>query len=211
MEVGELLHKNMNDETINKIMSTLPEPVRKLISDGVWEERAKEVCKKYSLEDSKTESLLNNVLLVLIGVDKPEDFLNNIIGDLGISRLLAEQIQEDLENRVFDYALKQVENEKPEAKQENVARKMELPKNNLEIRPQILPTEPKSAFVNNILDKQKPEATPFGAQNTLIKEANQKYTPGVVEKKLNSVTSSTLSSNNSPLKYEKDPYREPLA
>jgi len=90
-------------------VKNLPKAVQDLIFDGVWEERTAEIAKKYSLSDTQADSLINTVLLVMIGLEDPDTFLETIIADLGISRLLAEQINEDLETRVFEYALRTVE------------------------------------------------------------------------------------------------------
>lgn len=93
-------------------MKKLPQNVQDFVFDGTWEERVNEIAKKYSLNLEQTDTLANDAVLVLIGLELPDTFLQTIISDLNISRLLAEQIMQDLEMRVFDYAIKELENSK---------------------------------------------------------------------------------------------------
>ena len=122
----------MNPQTQNEIpeyVKNLPQAVQDLIFDGTWEERTGEVAKKYSLNPTQTDNLINTVLFVLIGLEKPETFLSTIMTDIGISQLLAEQIMGDLEGRVFEYALSRVTSSK-----QQVIRKEE-------VSPQVNPTQ----------------------------------------------------------------------
>ncbi len=108
----------MDEQTLKTMpvyVQNLPQAVQDFVFDGVWEKRITEVAKKYSLNEIQTDTLINNTLFVLIGLDTPDTFTNLMTSELGISKLLAEQIVEDLETRVFEYALSQIQNkEKPE-------------------------------------------------------------------------------------------------
>lgn len=101
---------DQNQTDIIKYINNLPVNVQDVIYDSEWEQRITEITKKYSLNQEQTENLINLVLLVLVGIEKPETLMEKIILDLSISKLLAEQIINDLEKRVFDYALNMVEN-----------------------------------------------------------------------------------------------------
>lgn len=103
----------MNEENQDislEYIKNLPQAVKDVVYDGIWEERTDEIAKKYSLNDTQTDSLVNNVLYILTGLLNPDDFLETIITELNVSRLLAEQIMEDLEVRVFEYAFRSIEN-----------------------------------------------------------------------------------------------------
>src|SRR3989344_2518608 len=101
----------INDKnSIPEYVKNLSRQVQDLVFDKAWSERTKEIARKYSLDPTQTDTLTNNVLFVLVGLDKPEDFLKLMTSELGISRLLADQIIEDLEMRIFDYATRTVEN-----------------------------------------------------------------------------------------------------
>ncbi len=134
---------NPTQNDMPEYVKNLPQAVQDLVFDGVWEDRTEEISKKYSLNDAQTDALINTTLFVLIGLQQPETFLETIIKDLGISRLLAEQIVSDLETRVFEYALKQVEGQKSKV-ESKIADNTEVSKSTLdtkvtEVKPANLP------------------------------------------------------------------------
>ncbi|MCX6701871.1 MAG: hypothetical protein NTX96_01590 [Candidatus Zambryskibacteria bacterium] len=156
----------MNEETLKNMpeyMKGLPESVQDLVFDGVWEERTEEIAKKYSLGEPQTDSLINNVLFILIGLKDPDDFLETLILELGTSRLLAEQIIEDLEVRVFEYAVKSIQNKEKKTgglpvqvdsqKNENKSSdtKMPLISEIPEIKPDNLPMIEKGEVAHDVL------------------------------------------------------------
>ena len=96
----------------SEILKTMPEYVQKLpkdvqdfIFDGVWEERSAEIAQKYGLSEEQTETFINKVLFVLIGLEPAEGFLESLISELGISKLLGNQMLDEADNRVFKYAI----------------------------------------------------------------------------------------------------------
>lgn len=134
----------MNPQTLDRMpeyVKKLPKSIQELVFDDAWEVRTTEIARKYSLNETQTDTLCNNVLLVLIGLDNPDDFTKLLTSELGISKLLAGQIIEDLEMRVFEYALKTIENKE----KKNVE---QIPKENLvQIKEEqkteiIIPTKP---------------------------------------------------------------------
>lgn len=97
----------MDDETKKEITAYLlglPEHVRKMVGDTVWPARVKEITQKYSLGAENGQLLENKVLYVLIGLEPAETLTEDIMHELNISELLATQIENDLEDRVFAYA-----------------------------------------------------------------------------------------------------------
>ncbi len=198
----------MNDEYIKN----LPKSVQNIVYNSDWEKKTVEIGKKYGLSDEQIDIIANYVVLVLVGLEKPEEFLSKIVSDLNISRLLAEQIVEDLENRVFDYALKQIEGDNKVSDRTVSNERLMSAGTQLELKPDNLPVVevneplrvipvPKPVFQNEVLDKQIPIGVPRYAETTKPNFINP-----VIEKKINAITSSPA-----PVKYEKDPYREPLS
>jgi len=102
----------METPTLNPqdYLKTLPQTVQDLVLEGTWESRTGEIAIKYSLNDEQSETLKDDVLQILIGLAAPENFSQMLMDDLKISKLLTGQIIEDLEMRVFEYALKTVQN-----------------------------------------------------------------------------------------------------
>jgi hypothetical protein len=129
----------MDEQTqkIEEYIKKLPKEVQDFIAGNEWENRVNEISKKYALDAKQSEALSNNTMLLLVGLSDPENLTKNIEEDLGISGLLSEQIFEDLEKRVFDYALKILE-KKPEIKKQTSAPIVsKIP----EIRPENLPAQ----------------------------------------------------------------------
>jgi len=101
----------MDEETLKTMpdyVQKLPKKVRNFVFDGVWEERAGEIAAKYSLTESQTDIFINKVLFILIGMENPDNFLGSLMSELDISELLAKQIIEDVEKRVFQYAMESI-------------------------------------------------------------------------------------------------------
>jgi hypothetical protein len=208
----------MDDSIILKQVSSLPKSVQDFIYSYVWEDRVSEISKKYSLNQEQNESLSNIVLLALTMVIEPSTIKEVIVEDLSVSDLLAEQISSDLESRVFEYALKQIEGDSKTSDRTTSNEKLMSSGTQLELKPDNLPVveanEPlrvnlvssfvptKPAFQNEVLDKQAPIGVPRYAEEV-------PKTPTVnpiLEKKLGG----NVGSNSAPIKYEKDPYREPI-
>ncbi len=128
------------DEQTQKIethIKNLPKEVQDFIAGNEWENRVNEISKKYGLDAKQSEALSNNTMLLLVGLSDPENLTKNIEEDLGVSSLLSEQIFEDLEKRVFDYAVKTLD-KKPEIKNQTSTPVIsKIP----EIRPENLPAQ----------------------------------------------------------------------
>jgi hypothetical protein len=127
--------KDKNREALQKELNELPKTTQDLLFGNVWEERTAEIAEKYSLNEPQTDSLVNNVLFILINKAKKETLLETVVKDLGISQMLAEQIMEDLEVRVFEYAFKTIQNQDKKVSSSEKSEDDDLP----EIRPIITP------------------------------------------------------------------------
>ncbi|KKQ99393.1 MAG: hypothetical protein UU11_C0001G0054 [Parcubacteria group bacterium GW2011_GWF2_40_69] len=149
-------HKNMNEDILKdqpEYVKNLPKPIQDFIFNSAWSERVEEIAKKYTLNETQTEDLVDNVLLLLIGLLEPKELLGTIIAELNISQLLAEQLVDDLEVRVFDYALKSMQNKE---------KGLILPAENTKSEMPPVPTTPKSVLdIQNDLPEIRPEITPL--------------------------------------------------
>ncbi len=84
-----------NQKNIPEPLKNLSEIKRNFITKSGWQNIVNDISKKYSLTQTQFDSLLDEVILVLIELSTIEKFKINI------SSLLAIQITEDLTNRVF--------------------------------------------------------------------------------------------------------------
>lgn len=218
-----------------RYIESLPKELKAVISDPNIENRTREIAKKYSLSVDQEEGLIDIVMLILTGIESPDTLEENIISDLSVSGIVAEQIINDLDNRVFDYALKELGVEDNESKSEKVG--STLP----EIRPDNLPAvetvnqtgapaktsvpvyTPKPKFMVEKEPVQSPvsvprfKAVPMGdeemiGQNFIPNIAPKPNASGIIESKLNSITKNIeeVTKTEPPKTYTKDPYREPI-
>lgn len=194
----------MNEEMLKQMpeyVQKLPKEIKDFVFDKTWHERTEEVAKKYALTPEQTEALLDATVLVLIGLEKPGDFLKNIIADLNISELLAEQIIEDLESRVFDLALKAViKNEKAEGTEPAGER---IP----EIRPVNLPIQSKPPVKGNDLLQRQAEMDKLVSES--VGSTPEPKKPSTVPR-FTAPPEKKVEDNPLVKKYTVDPYREPL-
>lgn len=216
--IAKLSNRNINDFSILKtnLENNIFSKIKTNTKEGTTvfnKNKVLEICKKYTLGEVQSEKLLEIVSHVVEPIE-PKSLLETITSELGISSLLAEQIVDELYNRVLENKPKYIVDSPP-----NPITKSTIP----EIRPQNLPMQgsnfiptPKPAFQNQMLDNQKTsEPAPIGVPryagdslkvNTV--PSNQNIGAGsIIENKLNNVTSGIREI---PTKYEKDPYRETL-
>lgn len=134
--------KMIEENNINKIQNE-----KNIQPAGFNKNRVIEIAQKYSLNQSQTDKLINIIKPVIGESQKPDTFLETVISSLGISRLLAEQIMEDLEVRVFEYALRTVEkkSEKVASSQQLASSKEEpkKPENPVNMSKTVFDTKPK--------------------------------------------------------------------
>jgi hypothetical protein len=92
----------MNDEnTIEEYFSKLPNSVQECVLSDEWNRRYKEISAKYNLSVEQKSSLHLEVLLVVVGTENIEDFTENIETEVGVSGLLAGQLSEEINERLF--------------------------------------------------------------------------------------------------------------
>lgn len=218
-----------DEKKIDSYINNLPKKVQDFIFDGEWQDRVYEISKKYSLNEDQSENLADTVVLVLIGLQGADTFLDTIIKDLGVSRLLAEQIMEDVDKRVFELAIKEtgggsteqrsaprndapfIKPLVPEIKPDNLPMDTGSPIEKHEI----LKTQEKLTFEPEVKNDytQKPVSVPrftgVPIENEVIPNIDTKKPEDLMNNKLNSVTSS-IPQTESPKKYVVDPYREPI-
>lgn len=192
----------------------LGEKILEIKEKGDWASKVEEIAKKYGLEDSKKDMLVDLCSKAFSNLGDKGQLVNRMVEQLSISRLLAEQVFSDLDARVFNQAVKQVVG--TETKKANPEPSLNIP----ELRPDNLPMQgsnfiptPKPAFQNETLDKQVGDNAPAIGVPRYATDSAPATTPkpdarSIIEKKLNDMT---VGSKPIETKYQKDPYREPLS
>ena len=110
--IAKLSGKNINElsklksDLENNIFSKIPS-IKNVNID--WEGKVEEISKKYNLNDGQNGTLNSICKEILLNMNKKGELLSNLDQKIGISKLLSEQIIDDLNKRVFDYASKTTE------------------------------------------------------------------------------------------------------
>lgn len=81
--------------------SKLPQTMRDFISKGNWSGLLSNIARQFNLTEEKYTAIENEVLLVLIGLEPKEDFVENITRELGVDVNTAKWIEEDVERDIF--------------------------------------------------------------------------------------------------------------
>ncbi|HEY0221105.1 MAG TPA: hypothetical protein VGC58_02685 [Candidatus Paceibacterota bacterium] len=107
--IAKLSGKKIND--LSSLKTKLENNIFSKISSNKslyvdWQIRVEEISKKYNLNDPQKNNLNSFCKEVFSDVSKKTDLLNTLDQKIGISKILSDQIAEDLEKRVFNYAVK---------------------------------------------------------------------------------------------------------
>lgn len=108
--INEIL-KSLNEEDeriIPNYVKSLGKEIIEIIFDKNLKNKILDISKKYSLSENQNQKLLIDVLSVIIKFDSKDNLIDLMVKDVSVSRLLAEQIMNDLDSRVFDYAIKTI-------------------------------------------------------------------------------------------------------
>lgn len=94
---------------IKKYLEQLPPQIKTAVLGNEWHKRLGEIGKKYSLHLDQISSLEYEVLFVMIGMEPEEDLVTNIEKEVGVSKILAGQLAEEINTRIFQFILKSMQ------------------------------------------------------------------------------------------------------
>lgn len=204
-----------NEEQIIKdVYKTLSDDVKNIISSSEWLKRVREIGQKYSLTEEQINSLGYEILFTFLELQSPDLLNETIEEELDISSILAEQIVEEVEERIFAWAMKKIE-----PKEVGSANTLDIPPPNLPgevigeeggendfiVKPTPIQDQVKDFFT----PKATEEPVVAAAPSSLIRPIEtpiEEPTP----QRPQSFISQKLSQPTAPQKYTADPYREPL-
>ena len=89
--------KNIIVEEIKK----LPKENQGVINSFDWEKISEDIGKKYLLSEEEINNLQVETLLVLIGLENPDDYSQNIENEVGTSKNEAEKISDEIFQKIF--------------------------------------------------------------------------------------------------------------
>ena len=89
-------------KTIREEIGKLPKENQELINKFGWEKIAEETGKKYSLNESEVNDLQVETLLILVGLEEPDSYVNNVENNIGTSKGEAEKIASEVFEKIFN-------------------------------------------------------------------------------------------------------------
>lgn len=230
---------NREISSLIELIKKVPESTRKLLGATEWLRRIKEFSSKYSLTEEQTITLIVEILLVLAEATGSEDLAENIEEEVGVSQILAEQLAEETEERIFKWIKQEPVVKVGDATHTIITEHA----NSLDIPPVNLPGEVIEESSNSWIPNAVP-ATPEKNHSILQDQVNSFFTPAATVAKVemrpeptvipktsfvppaiqtppkpqsfitNKLTQPTQPQQAAPIEtpkiYTTDPYREPL-
>lgn len=225
----------MNEATqeIASYLERLPSHVRDIVSRASWESKVADIGQKYSLTDTQVVDIGYEVLFVLVGMEPEADLSENIEIELAVSKTLADQVADEIKNRIINPLIKQIEQKEFELSSQplnDVPATNSEPVNVLDIPPINLPSEviedkvetqqPINSFQTQNTTYEKPQtllrdevSNFFTAQEKnsgLVAPPLQTPKPSFIADKLTQITQTKTLNTEIPRIYTTDPYREPI-
>jgi hypothetical protein len=176
---------------IEERFKELPETIREVITESGWEKIIREIVSKNNLRIDQGGIIENETLLIMLGFETPEDYLNNLIQEAKLSQEIALKVSQEVNEKIFSLIRNRII-EKTESE---------------EVVPQNKNPLEREAILKEIEDKDETEvmipsavSTPSTQVNTA--EQNQKIIGNSLTQKLQNPTISQ------PTVMKVDPYRE---
>ncbi len=89
------------DESIQQVMQTLPPVIRDYLSAGKYTEVAKGLITKYGLHVDQGGILEREIMLLLMGIENPTEFINALIEEAKLDAKVVENIVKDVNDQIF--------------------------------------------------------------------------------------------------------------
>lgn len=225
-------------QEIKESLGTLPSHIREVVTQTQWEPKIEELALKYSLTEGQKKALFTEVLLVLVAINPEEDLMENIENEVGVSGILAEQLTEEVGERIFTWIHKlyteKEKNIKEQPLKESTLNTLDIPPPNLpgevveesaeEKVPVVVSTTPTATLLRDEVkdffaqptqqENLTPQETPVPQQPTFTPPIEQPFVPqsprSFITQKLTQPSTLSTPPVDIPKTYSVDPYREPL-
>ncbi|MFZ1075659.1 MAG: hypothetical protein WAN50_04775 [Minisyncoccia bacterium] len=98
---GNSINDSQFEESLNVIMRTLPAAIRQYFEDSAYIPVVQDLSATYSLHIDQAGVLVRNVILLLLGIEDPNEFAAALKNDGGIPDALVTGIMKDVNERIF--------------------------------------------------------------------------------------------------------------
>ena len=99
------------EESVKQVMQTLPPVLRNYLASGKYSLVAKNLMTKYGLHIDQGTVLEREIMLLLMGIENPDEFANALKTDALISEDVMRSITTDVNQEIFVPLRKQMQNE----------------------------------------------------------------------------------------------------
>lgn len=213
--VKSIEQSNGRDFDIDYYINSDNESMKNL--DKNIEQRVFEISTKYDLNKDQTQELINNVSKYIN--DKDSGITSESIAlDIGISKIVAEQVAQDIESRIFNYINKTEKTstvQTPQIPKQQPVVLSNVPSTNVPVyspKPKVLlDSEPVQTPVSVPRFKAVPmDDNEIVGSNFIPNLAPKPSTTGIMQAKMDKAPVTTTATKETT-NYSVDPYREPLA
>ena len=92
---------NENDKLIAEQLKTLPPNLQQAINTVEWKMLVKEIAEANGLNAEQSASLEQETMFIIYAFESPEDYIQNIVREIGIPEDLADTIAESVAEKIF--------------------------------------------------------------------------------------------------------------
>ncbi|MDE2173451.1 MAG: hypothetical protein KGJ31_02540 [Patescibacteria group bacterium] len=89
------------EESIKEVMRTLPPPIRQYLAQGKYTLVAKNLMSKYGLRIDQGGVLEREIMLLLMGIENPDEFSVSLKSDAALSEDTVRSIMNDINQEIF--------------------------------------------------------------------------------------------------------------
>lgn len=183
---------NETDKLIEEQLKTLPPNLQQAVNAVPWKNLVQEIGRDNTLNAEQITALEQEMMLVIYGFENPQDYIVNLVREVGVSEDVAYTIAESVANKIFDPILK---------KSEELVRV--VPVSVPEIAPVNLPMVEEGEVAHDV----KSEARSKNQESGM---GMQKREAGIKKQEEVKIEQSKVPLPDYRYTEGKDPYREPL-
>jgi hypothetical protein len=89
------------DESVKQVMQTLPPPIRNYLAQGKYTAVAKSLMTKYGLRIDQGGVLEREIMLLLMGIDNPEEFTQALVEEARLDQQVVSGIVQEVNAQIF--------------------------------------------------------------------------------------------------------------
>jgi hypothetical protein len=89
------------EESIKQVMKTLPPVIRAYLAQGTYSVVAQNLMKKYSLRIDQGGVLEREIMLLLMGIENPEEFTQTLLEEAKLDQSVVNSIVQDINTQIF--------------------------------------------------------------------------------------------------------------